>query len=101
MSDISIAQSITLKHIRDIAGKIGVNEDDIELYGKYKAKLPLTLIDESKISKSNLILVTGTSPTPAGEGKTTVAIGLAEALTQGFMCDLKDQCLYNDRSFCH
>ena len=79
-SDLEIAQAAELNHIKTIAEKIGVNEDDMEMYGKYKAKLPLNLIDDSKVEKSNLILVTALTPTPAGEGKTTVTIGLTEGL---------------------
>ncbi|MDG2226221.1 MAG: formate--tetrahydrofolate ligase [Flavobacteriales bacterium] len=81
-SDIDIAQNATMEHIRDIASKLGVSEDDIEMYGKYKAKLPLTLIDESTIAKNKLILVTALTPTPAGEGKTTTSIGLTEGLNK-------------------
>ena len=80
LSDIEIAQSKKLKHIREIAKKINIEEDDLELYGKFKAKLPLHLIDESKIKQNNLVLVTAITPTPAGEGKTTVSIGLTEGL---------------------
>lgn len=57
-------------------------EDELELYGRYKAKLPLKLIDREKAEKNNLILVTAISPTPAGEGKTTVSIGLTEGLNR-------------------
>lgn len=81
-SDIEIAQAATLKPIREIAAKLGIKEDDLELYGKYKAKIPLTLIDEEKIKKSKLILVTAMTPTPAGEGKTTVSIGLTEGMNK-------------------
>ena len=81
-SDIDIAQNATMEHIRDIASKLGVSEDDIEMYGKYKAKLLLTLIDESTIAKNKLILVTALTPTPAGEGKTTTSIGLTEGLNK-------------------
>lgn len=81
-SDLDIAQAAELDHIRTIANKIGVNEDDMEMYGKYKAKLPLNLIDDTKVDKSNLILVTALTPTPAGEGKTTVTIGLTEGLNK-------------------
>ncbi|GAB4255702.1 MAG: formate--tetrahydrofolate ligase [Vicingaceae bacterium] len=81
-SDIEIAQKAKMKHIKEIAAKLGVKEDDLEMYGKYKAKLPLSLIDENKISKSNLILVTALTPTPAGEGKTTTSIGLNEGLNK-------------------
>lgn len=81
-SDIEIAQAAKLKHIREIAAKLNITEDDLEMYGKYKAKLPLTLIDPKKIEKANLILVTALTPTPAGEGKTTTSIGLTEGLNK-------------------
>jgi formate--tetrahydrofolate ligase len=82
LSDIEIAQSKKLIHIKEIASKLNLDEDSLEMYGKYKAKLPLTLIDEAKITKNNLILVTAITPTPAGEGKTTVSIGLTEGLNK-------------------
>lgn len=82
VSDIAIAQATTMIPIVKIAKKLGINADDLELYGKYKAKLPLSLRDDKKIKKSNLILVTAISPTPAGEGKTTVSIGLNEGLNK-------------------
>jgi formate--tetrahydrofolate ligase len=82
LSDIEIAQANTMDHIRDIASKLNIAEDDLEMYGKYKAKLPIKLIDEAKVAKSNLILVTALTPTPAGEGKTTVSIGLTEGLNK-------------------
>lgn len=81
-SDLEIAQKAAIKHINTIAEKIGVKVDDLEHYGKYKAKLPLSLINEAKISKSKLILVTAINPTPAGEGKTTTSIGLTEGLNK-------------------
>lgn len=81
-SDIQIAQSIELKHIKHIASKLKIEEDDLEMYGKYKAKLPLSLIDEEKVKKGNLILVSALSPTPAGEGKTTMSIGLTQGLNR-------------------
>jgi len=68
--------------VTSIAHKIGVDEEDIEMYGKYKAKLPLHLLDEEKVANNNLILVTALTPTPAGEGKTTVSIGLTEGLNK-------------------
>jgi formate--tetrahydrofolate ligase len=80
LTDIEIAQKTKLIHIKDIAKEIGIEEDDMEMYGKYKAKLPLKLIDEEEVKKNNLILVTALTPTPAGEGKTTVSIGLTEGL---------------------
>jgi len=82
MTDLDIAKQIELKDIRTIAKKIGLEEDDIEMYGKYKAKLPQSKIDDEKVNQSNLILVTAISPTPAGEGKTTMSIGLSEGLNQ-------------------
>lgn len=81
-SDIEIAQAVEMSHIRDIASKLNIQEDDLELYGKYKAKLPLGLINEDKIKNNKLILVTALTPTPAGEGKTTVSIGLTEGLNK-------------------
>lgn len=82
LSDIEIAQSTDLTHIKSIANKLNIDEDNLEMYGKYKAKLPLNFIDESVIKKNNLILVTALTPTPAGEGKTTVSIGLTEGLNK-------------------
>ena len=81
-SDIEIARETSLKRIEDIACNIGVPADVINNYGKYIAKLPLTLIDEDKIKKSNLILVTAITPTKAGIGKTTVSIGLSLGLNR-------------------
>jgi formate--tetrahydrofolate ligase len=81
-SDIEIAQAAKLLPIKEIAKKLKLNEDDLELYGKYKAKIPLNLISEEKIKKNKLILVTAMTPTPAGEGKTTVSIGLTEGLNK-------------------
>ncbi len=80
--DIKIAHSVELKPINDIAAGFGIDPEILELYGKYKAKLPLSVIDKKKIAKSNLILVSAISPTPAGEGKTTVSIGLTQALNR-------------------
>ena len=82
LTDIAIAQQTTLIHIKEIASKLKIKEDDMELYGKFKAKLPLDLIDDEKVAKNNLILVTAITPTPAGEGKTTVSIGLVEGLNK-------------------
>jgi len=81
-SDIIIAQAKRLQHIQIIAKKLQIAEDDLEMYGKYKAKLPLSLIDDEKVSHNNLVLVTALTPTPAGEGKTTVSIGLTEGLNK-------------------
>ena len=82
MTDLDIAKEIELKHISSIAKKLGLDADSIEMYGKYKAKLPHSVIDLEKVKQSNLILVTAISPTPAGEGKTTMSIGLSEGLNQ-------------------
>jgi formate--tetrahydrofolate ligase len=79
-TDIEIAQSADILPVTEVAKKLGLKENDLELYGKYKAKLPLSLIDEDKASKAKLILVTAITPTPAGEGKTTTSIGLAQAM---------------------
>jgi formate--tetrahydrofolate ligase len=80
MNDLQIANSVTPLPIQQIAEKIGISSDQLEFYGKYKAKLPLDLIDEQKLQRGNLILVTAITPTPAGEGKTTVTIGLNDGL---------------------
>ncbi len=80
MSDIEIAQRIQVQHIREIAEKIGIAEELLEYYGPKKAKLPLSLIDEQKVQEGKLILVTAITPTPPGEGKTTVSIGLGDGL---------------------
>lgn len=81
-TDIEIAQSIKLKDIREIAAQVGITEDQLDLYGRYKAKLPLSLINPERIKKSKLVLVSAISPTPAGEGKTTVSIGLSQGLNR-------------------
>jgi len=80
LSDIEIAQQAQIKPIKQIANKLNIPEEKLELYGNYKAKLALDLIDKNKIENNNLILVTALTPTPAGEGKTTVSIGLTEGL---------------------
>ncbi len=80
MTDQEIARTIKLRPIGEIASKLGIDAGDLELYGKYKAKLPLKYIDRNKFGK--LILVSAISPTPAGEGKTTVSIGLSQALNR-------------------
>jgi len=82
MKDLDIAKKVKLQPIQSIAEKFGLKAEEIEMYGKYKAKLPLSRIDEEKVAKSKLILVSATSPTPAGEGKTTISIGLSEGLNQ-------------------
>jgi formate--tetrahydrofolate ligase len=82
MTDLEIAQNVHPKPIAEIASGLGIESDRLEPYGRFKAKLPIDLIDEEKASQSNLILVTAMTPTPAGEGKTTVSIGLSEALVK-------------------
>lgn len=82
LSDLDIAQQADISHINKIADKLGIDHDDLEYYGKYKAKLPLNLINEEKVEHCNLILVTAINPTPAGEGKTTVSIGLTDGLNK-------------------
>ena len=81
-SDLEIAQEAELLHINEIAGKLDIPVDDIEHYGKYKAKLPLNLIDDEAVAQNNLVLVTAITPTPSGEGKTTTSIGLTEGLNK-------------------
>lgn len=81
-TDLEIAHSAKIQHIEKIADKLNISKDDLEFYGKYKAKLPLSLIDENKWKKSKLILVTAITPTPAGEGKTTTSIGLSDGLNK-------------------
>lgn len=80
-SDIEIAQEAKLEHIKDVAAKIGLTEDDLEYYGKYKAKIDYNLLERYKDKKdAKLILTTAINPTPAGEGKTTTTVGLGDAL---------------------
>ncbi len=81
-TDIEIAKKARIKPITEIAQKMGIAADDLELYGKYKAKLPLKLINPEKIKNRKLVLVSAISPTPAGEGKTTISIGLSEGLNR-------------------
>ena len=81
-TDIQIAQSADIRPIREIADKIAIEEEDLEYYGRHKAKISLKYIDEEKIKKSKLILVTAINPTPAGEGKTTVSVGLCDGLNK-------------------
>jgi len=80
MTDLEIAKAAKMQPITEIAAKLGVDQDELHVYGKYIAKLPLKLIDEEKARKKKLILVTAITPTPAGEGKTTTTIGLTEGL---------------------
>lgn len=82
MTDLDIAKKVELQHIKNIAQSLNISEDQMEFYGKHKAKLPLSLINEEKIKDAKLILVSAISPTPAGEGKTTTSIGLSEGLNK-------------------
>lgn len=82
MKDIEIAREVTLRPITEISEKLGIPSTNIEPYGHYKAKLPIELIDKGSAKNSNLVLVSAISPTPAGEGKTTMSIGLTEGLNQ-------------------
>ncbi|MDU1265161.1 MAG: formate--tetrahydrofolate ligase [Peptostreptococcus sp.] len=81
-TDIEIAQEANPQDIRDIAKKINLSEDDIELYGKYKAKIDYNVLNRTKSRGGKLILTTAINPTPAGEGKTTTSIGVADALAK-------------------
>ena len=82
LSDIEIANSVQMKPITDIAAELGLTEDDISLYGKYKAKIDSNQLEQLKDKEDGkLILVTAISPTPAGEGKTTTSVGLVDALS--------------------
>ena len=83
MTDIEIAQQAEIKPITEIGAKVGLTEDDLELYGKYKAKIEMATIQKLQEQKfGKLILVTSINPTPAGEGKSTITIGLADALNR-------------------
>ncbi len=90
MTDIEIAQSAKMLHIGKVAEKLGLSEDDIEYYGKYKAKLGGDVYDKLKDKKDGkLVLVTAINPTPAGEGKTTVTVGLGQAMNKiGKRCSI-------------
>ena len=81
MTDLEIAQNAKMDKITDIAKKVGIEEDDLELYGKYKAKLSLDVLKKHN-KNGKVILVTAINPTPAGEGKSTTTIGLADAFTK-------------------
>lgn len=81
-SDIKIARAHKMLHIEQIAHKLNINSEDLELYGKYKAKVPLSYKKKSTGKKGALVLVSAISPTPAGEGKTTISIGLTQAMNR-------------------
>jgi len=78
-TDIAIAQAAELRPVADIAAELGLDDEEIELYGKYKAKVRLSAVARRK-PKGRLVLVTGINPTPAGEGKSTVTVGVTQAL---------------------
>ncbi|MBU1020473.1 MAG: formate--tetrahydrofolate ligase, partial [Firmicutes bacterium] len=81
--DLKIAQSAKMKKIIEVAASLGLNEDDIELYGNYKAKINLDVMDKYKSNKEGkVILVTAINPTPAGEGKSTTTVGLGQAFNK-------------------
>jgi formate--tetrahydrofolate ligase len=82
LTDLEIATQAEIRPITEIASKLNIASDQLEQYGKYKAKLPLSLIDEKKVAAHSLILVSAINPTPAGEGKTTVSIGLTDGLNK-------------------
>ena len=82
LTDLEIAQRADIKSIRDIARGLDIDLDLLEQYGKYKTKLPLSMINEEKVAAGKLVLVSAVSPTPAGEGKTTVSIGLSDGLNK-------------------
>ena len=82
-TDIEIAQEAEMLHIKDVAAQYGITEDDLDLYGKYKAKLSNEFCQAAeKNENGKLVLMTAINPTPAGEGKTTTSIGLGDALTK-------------------
>ncbi|MEG0615894.1 MAG: formate--tetrahydrofolate ligase, partial [Oscillospiraceae bacterium] len=83
LSDIEIAQNAKMLKITEIAANLGISEEDIEPYGYYKAKLSEKLFSKTKdVPDGKLVLVTAINPTPAGEGKTTISVGLAEAMAK-------------------
>src|ERR1043166_3590042 len=77
-SDIEIAQRTKMRPIEDVAAELGLERDELDFYGKYKAKIPLDI--SARPVRGRLVVVTATNPTPAGEGKSTVAVGLSQAL---------------------
>ena len=85
-TDVEIAQDAQMQHIREIAAKLDISEDELELYGKYKAKITLDAWERVKDRpNAKLVLVTAINPTPAGEGKTTTSVGLADAFHNEFL----------------
>ena len=81
LNDMEIAENVEIKPIEEIASQLGLNEEDLEKHGKYKAKISPGIKIEGKGKTGKLIMVTAMTPTPAGEGKTTTSIGLADALS--------------------
>ncbi len=81
-TDLEIAQNAAIQPIKNIAEKLNLDAENLEFYGKYKAKIPLEYLDEEKVKQGKLILVTAINPTPAGEGKTTVSVGLCDGLNK-------------------
>ncbi|MCB0664107.1 MAG: formate--tetrahydrofolate ligase, partial [Saprospiraceae bacterium] len=81
-TDLDIARKATLQPVEDIASQLNIKREDLHPYGRYIAKLPLEFIDEEKVKKNKLVLVTAISPTPAGEGKTTTTIGLVQGMNK-------------------
>ena len=85
MEDVEIARNTKLERIEKIAEKIGIKDEELEQYGNYKAKISLNAIERLKGEKNGkLVLVTAINPTPLGEGKTTMAIGLADGITENW-----------------
>ena len=82
LSDIEIAQSAELKPIAEIANQLGISADELEFYGKYKAKIDYNLLKDTNAEDGKLILGTAINPTPAGEGKTTTSVGLVDGLSR-------------------
>ena len=85
-SDIEIARSVAMDRIEKVAERAGIDAECLDHYGKYIAKLPLSIVDEAKVKKSRLILVTAITATKAGIGKTTVSVGLALGLNRIGVC---------------
>mgnify|MGYP002515984939 CR=1 FL=1 len=94
LTDVQIAQSAEMLPIKEVAAKLGLSEDDLELYGKYKAKISNNVYEKLKDKKDGkLILVTAINPTSAGEGKTTTSVGLADSLN--YLDNLRNNFNYN------
>lgn len=99
-TDIEIAQSASMLPIKEIAERLGIEEDDLELYGKYKAKISEKYIQSvSNKPDGKLVLVTAINPTPAGEGKTTTTVGLGQAMAKIGKRDHRPQGAVSTRSW--